>query len=387
MLHNKDEYPDPFAFKPERFLKDGKLNPNIRDPALMAFGFGRRWQMNSHYFRGYETDQSKNVDYALVIILPFRLFGWLQLAFWPPSIFLKLWIRMVEWLSLILNIRRASFGEFKPQSVKMQSDEWRNSHPFPFGCSIKPRSPIAEELIRAAVDSFWPTYFANERSLFTKCFSRYSTARNSMYLCLRLSSWLHTICFTRDINVHSISLSKSQSGHPRPNAREWIFGFVLAWCGECRKLYLFLADDNVCMYVKRKDPKCNDMDMTCQGVLNYIRATRVARHQLTPEDTGGSNFVKKNKFLSSETEIPMPFYGMTPSYWSPVTKCQPAHARILKSRRPEFDLFTAPASLKTPPRHLTADVTSGDKHWQRTERRDMQISLYKFSAIHESYYV
>ena len=61
MLHNKDEYPDPFAFKPERFLKDGKLNPNIRDPALMAFGFGRRWQMNSHYFRGYETDQSKNV--------------------------------------------------------------------------------------------------------------------------------------------------------------------------------------------------------------------------------------------------------------------------------------------------------------------------------------
>ena len=44
MLHNEDEYPDPFAFKPERFLKDGKLNPNIRDPSLMAFGFGRRWQ-------------------------------------------------------------------------------------------------------------------------------------------------------------------------------------------------------------------------------------------------------------------------------------------------------------------------------------------------------
>ena len=44
MLHNEDEYPDPFAFKPERFLKDGQLNPNIRDPALMAFGFGRRWQ-------------------------------------------------------------------------------------------------------------------------------------------------------------------------------------------------------------------------------------------------------------------------------------------------------------------------------------------------------
>ena len=42
--------------------------------------------------------------------------------------------------------------------------------------------------------------------------------------------------FTRDINVHSISLSMSQSGHPRQNARE---------CNKCRKLYLFLADDNV----------------------------------------------------------------------------------------------------------------------------------------------
>jgi cytochrome P450 len=42
MLHNEDDYPDPFTFNPERFMKDGQLNPNIRDPDLMAFGFGRR---------------------------------------------------------------------------------------------------------------------------------------------------------------------------------------------------------------------------------------------------------------------------------------------------------------------------------------------------------
>ena len=44
MLHDEDECPDPFTFKPETFLKDGQLNPNVRDPALIAFGFGRRWK-------------------------------------------------------------------------------------------------------------------------------------------------------------------------------------------------------------------------------------------------------------------------------------------------------------------------------------------------------
>ena len=42
MLHNENEYPDASAFKPERFIKDGQLDSNIRDPATIAFGFGRR---------------------------------------------------------------------------------------------------------------------------------------------------------------------------------------------------------------------------------------------------------------------------------------------------------------------------------------------------------
>jgi cytochrome P450 len=34
-------YPDPFSFRPERFIKDGKIDPDVKDP-LAAFGFGRR---------------------------------------------------------------------------------------------------------------------------------------------------------------------------------------------------------------------------------------------------------------------------------------------------------------------------------------------------------
>ncbi|KAG5634702.1 hypothetical protein H0H81_001059, partial [Sphagnurus paluster] len=35
-------YPDPFTFNPDRFMKDGKLNPDIKDPSSATFGFGRR---------------------------------------------------------------------------------------------------------------------------------------------------------------------------------------------------------------------------------------------------------------------------------------------------------------------------------------------------------
>jgi hypothetical protein len=43
MLHNEDEYPDPATFEPERFIKDGQLDSNIRDPATIAFKV-RRWE-------------------------------------------------------------------------------------------------------------------------------------------------------------------------------------------------------------------------------------------------------------------------------------------------------------------------------------------------------
>ncbi|KAF8629383.1 hypothetical protein AX17_005679 [Amanita inopinata Kibby_2008] len=42
MLHNTAHYEEPTSFRPERFLKDGKLDPRAVDPVDIAFGFGRR---------------------------------------------------------------------------------------------------------------------------------------------------------------------------------------------------------------------------------------------------------------------------------------------------------------------------------------------------------
>ncbi|KAF7343781.1 Cytochrome P450 [Mycena sanguinolenta] len=42
ILHDETVYPDPYAFKPKRFLReDGSLNPAVPDPEV-AFGYGRR---------------------------------------------------------------------------------------------------------------------------------------------------------------------------------------------------------------------------------------------------------------------------------------------------------------------------------------------------------
>jgi cytochrome P450 len=40
--HDEEVNPDPFAFRPESFLKDGKLDPRVQDPEIAAFGLGRR---------------------------------------------------------------------------------------------------------------------------------------------------------------------------------------------------------------------------------------------------------------------------------------------------------------------------------------------------------
>jgi cytochrome P450 len=42
ILHDEKDYPDPYTFNPDRFIKDGKLNDDVKDPSTAAFGHGRR---------------------------------------------------------------------------------------------------------------------------------------------------------------------------------------------------------------------------------------------------------------------------------------------------------------------------------------------------------
>lgn len=47
-MHDEKAYPEPFAFKPERFMKNGRLDPTVQDPGMAAFGYGRRiWYVES----------------------------------------------------------------------------------------------------------------------------------------------------------------------------------------------------------------------------------------------------------------------------------------------------------------------------------------------------
>ncbi|PFH47240.1 hypothetical protein AMATHDRAFT_6963 [Amanita thiersii Skay4041] len=52
ILHDPEIYPDPYVFKAERFLKDGKFNlDGILDPHEVAFGYRRRICLGKHLSR------------------------------------------------------------------------------------------------------------------------------------------------------------------------------------------------------------------------------------------------------------------------------------------------------------------------------------------------
>ena len=44
-MHDPIVFEDADEFRPERFIRDGKLDVSARDPSAFAFGFGRRYVM------------------------------------------------------------------------------------------------------------------------------------------------------------------------------------------------------------------------------------------------------------------------------------------------------------------------------------------------------
>jgi cytochrome P450 len=59
MVRDEKAYPDASTFNPERFLKDGKINPDVQNPLDVVFGFGRRLLI-SHLLLVPLTDLERN---------------------------------------------------------------------------------------------------------------------------------------------------------------------------------------------------------------------------------------------------------------------------------------------------------------------------------------
>ncbi|KAF9459105.1 cytochrome P450 [Collybia nuda] len=112
MLHDETIYPEPFRFNPDRFMKDGKINPAIRDPAHAAFGFGRR-------------------------ICPAR--------YMATS---AIWIA-VALMVATFDITKAVDEDGNVIEPKNETRTGLACVPMPFECSITPRSENAKRLIRA----------------------------------------------------------------------------------------------------------------------------------------------------------------------------------------------------------------------------------------------
>ncbi|KAI0357867.1 cytochrome P450 [Trametes cingulata] len=107
-------YPNPEDFIPERYLRDGKLNPKVQDPGDIVFGYGRRVCPGRHF-----------AEAALFAIVSSVLH------------------------TLDLSPGRDKDGKPIPIEEKM-TDGPLLSFPVPFACEFRPRSSEVAALVHAA---------------------------------------------------------------------------------------------------------------------------------------------------------------------------------------------------------------------------------------------
>ncbi|KAJ8077768.1 hypothetical protein PM082_002201 [Marasmius tenuissimus] len=116
IFHDEKMYPDPYTFKPDRWIKDGKINPDVRD-AMAAFGFGRRVCPGKHF--------------AL----------------------LTTFITITTVLA-IFDIEKAVGEDGDVIEPSMEFVDTLQHRPAPFPCVIKPRSKAHEDVLREVLAQY-----------------------------------------------------------------------------------------------------------------------------------------------------------------------------------------------------------------------------------------
>ncbi|TFK92043.1 cytochrome P450 [Polyporus arcularius HHB13444] len=111
MMHDPRTYPNPDVFEPERYLKNGVLNPDAPNPEDVVFGYGRRICLGRHLADASLFINVASVLHAFKISLPLDAKG-------------------------------------QPQKVAVEMSSGFLSYPSGFKCTIEPRSPSAEALLR-----------------------------------------------------------------------------------------------------------------------------------------------------------------------------------------------------------------------------------------------
>ncbi|KAI1782834.1 cytochrome P450 [Ganoderma leucocontextum] len=111
-LNDPDVYQDPDVFRPERFIRDGKLDPSARHPAAFAFGYGRR-------------------------ICPGRYFA-------EATLFIS-----IACVLHAFDIGPPLGENGRPIKIEHVQTDTLVSYPEDCRCTIKPRSAAAESLIRS----------------------------------------------------------------------------------------------------------------------------------------------------------------------------------------------------------------------------------------------
>ncbi|KAJ8506903.1 hypothetical protein ONZ45_g10644 [Pleurotus djamor] len=129
IMRDESIFPDPDAFKPERFIKDGKIDPELTEITQIVFGFGRRHALHSIQQLTYSLSTISSR------ICPGRF-----------MVMNTLWILMASTLSAF-NISSARGEDGREILPKTDLLPGFLTHLPLFDCVILPRSEQARKLI------------------------------------------------------------------------------------------------------------------------------------------------------------------------------------------------------------------------------------------------